>query len=162
MRIQTAYIRFQNCWTISSSCDFQAYLQRSQRWRFFNTALQWFKVLLGLPLVLPDFSPALLGTPRLVISAPKCSQTYHNHSHGTPLPVITDPSYSEGRLEFPPMFWHSPAIDASKFTPHILSDTAGVSQWLKYILVMYQLPYIGDLHQISHQLSTMCSCIIFY
>jgi len=92
MRIQTEYISFKNHWTISCSHDFQAHQQRSQRTCLSQTALQWFKVLLGLwsalsgmslalPAAnrlchrrsqvlpglwsaLPDLSPALLGAPR--------------------------------------------------------------------------------------------------
>jgi len=63
----------------------------------------------------PGLSPALSGAPRLVAVAP---------------------SYSEGRQECPPRVWYSPEIDASKFTLHILSDTPGGFQWLKYILLM--------------------------
>jgi len=59
--------------------------------------------------------PALPGAPRLVASAP---------------------SYSEGHQECPPRVEYSPEIDASKFTLHILSDTPGGFQWLKYILLM--------------------------
>jgi len=64
---------------------------------------------------LPGLSPPLPGAPRLVVGAP---------------------SYSEGRQECPPIVWYSPEIDASKFTLHILSDTPGGFQWLKYILLM--------------------------
>jgi len=60
-------------------------------------------------------SPALPGAPRLVVGSP---------------------SYSEGRQECPPRVWYSPEIDASKFTLHILSDTPGGLQWLKYSLLM--------------------------
>jgi len=81
-------------------------------------------------------SQALPGAPKVLSGAPRCFQTYHNHSNGTPVPVIRDPSYSEGLLECPPMVWYSPEIDISKFTLHILSDTPGGSQWLKYILLM--------------------------
>jgi hypothetical protein len=95
--------------TIRRSYDFQAYQKRSQRRCFSQTALLSFEVL-------PDLSPALPGAPRLVVSAP---------------------SYSEGRQECPPMVWYSPEIDAYKFTLHILSDTAGGFQSLKYILLMY-------------------------
>jgi len=94
--------------------------------------------------VLPGLSSALPGLPgasNVLSSAPRYSQTYHNHSHGTPVAVIRDPSYSEGRPECPPRVWYSPEIDASKFTLHILSDTPGVFQWLKYILLMYELIY---------------------
>jgi len=38
--------------------------------------------------------PRLPGAPKVLSGAPTCSQTYHNHSHGTPVPVIRDPSYS--------------------------------------------------------------------
>jgi len=88
---------------------------------------------------LPGLSLALRGAPRspkVRSGAPRCSQTYHNHSHGTPVAVSRDPSYSEGQQECPPRVWYSPEIDASKFTLHILSDTPGVFQWLKFILLM--------------------------
>jgi len=65
--------------------------------------------------VFPDCSTVIRGAPRLVIGAP---------------------SYSEGWQECPPRAWYSPEIDASKFTLHILSDTPGGFQWLKYILLM--------------------------
>jgi len=90
----------------------------------------------GLLSELPGLSQTLPGAPNVHSGAPRCSQTYYNHSHGTPVPVITDPSYSEGRPECPPSVWYSPEIDASKFTHHILSGTPGVFQWLKYILLM--------------------------
>jgi len=114
---------------MSSSYDFQAHLQCSQRRSFSQTALLWFEVL-------PELSPALPGAPKVLSASPRCSQTYHNHSPGTPVVVIWDPSYSEGRQECPPRVWYSPEIDASKITLHILSDTPGVFQWLKYILLM--------------------------
>jgi len=84
-------------------------------------------------------SQVLPGRPNVLSGAPRCSQTYHNHPHGTPVPVIRDPSYSEGRPECPPRVWYSPEIDASKFILHILTDTPGVFQWLKYILLMSTL-----------------------
>jgi len=40
--------------------------------------------------------------PNVLSGAPTCSQTYHNHSLDTPVPVIRDPSYSQGLLECPP------------------------------------------------------------
>jgi len=73
-------------------------------------------------LALPGLLLALPGAPRLVV--------------GTPRLVTGAPSYSEGRQECPPRVWYSPGIDASKFTLHILSDTPGGFQWLKYILLM--------------------------
>ena len=81
-------------------------------------------------------SPTLPCAPKVLSSAPTCSRTYHNHCYATPGPVIRDPSYSEGRPECPPRAWYSPEIDASKFTLHILSDTPGVFQRLKYIFLM--------------------------
>jgi len=77
-----------------------------------------------------------LGFPHWLGDSPRCSQTFHNRSHGAPIPVIRCPSYSEGWPECPPRVWYSPEIDASKFTLHILSDTPGGSQQLKYILLM--------------------------
>ena len=65
-----------------------------------------------------------------------CSQTYHNHCNRAPGSIIRDPSHSEGRPEYPLKVWYSPEIDTSKFTLHILSDTPGVFQRLKYILLM--------------------------
>ena len=76
--------------------------------------------------------------------SPRCSQTYHNRSHGAPIPVIRDPSYSEGRPECPPWVWFSPEIDTSNFTLRLLSHTPGGSQWLKYILLMWDESWIAD------------------
>jgi len=161
MRIQTGCMSFKNCWTISSSYDFQAHQQRSQRrWCCSQTAVLWFQVLPdlspvlldllsalpgllsalpGLLSALPGLLSALPGVPTVLSGALRCSQTDHNHSHGTPVPVIRDPSYSEGRPECPPRVWYSPQIDPSKFSLHIFSDTPGVFQWLKYILLMHFL-----------------------
>jgi len=55
---------------------------------------------------------------------------------GAPRLVVGAPSDSGGRQECPPRVWYSPEIDTSKFTLHILSDTPGGFQWLKYILRM--------------------------
>ena len=73
---------------------------------------------------------------RHVFGAPMCSQTYHNHSLGSLVPVIRDPSYSQGQPQYPARVWFSPEIDTSNFTLHILSYTPAGSQWLKYILLM--------------------------
>jgi len=109
IRIQTEYMSFENHWTIGSSYDLHAHQQHSQRrCSFSQTALLWFEVL-------PDMSPALPGTPWLVVGAP---------------------SYSEGRQECPPRVWYSPEIDASKFALPMLSDTPGGFQWQRYILLM--------------------------
>jgi len=82
-----------------------------------------------------------LGFPHWLGDSPRCSQTYHNRSHGAPIPVIRAPSSSQGRPECPPRVSFSPEIDASKFTLRLLSPTPGGSQWLKYILLM-SLEYI--------------------
>jgi len=81
-------------------------------------------------------SARLPGAPTVLHGASIWSQTNHNHSHGTSVPVIRDPSYTHCWRECPPMVWYSPAIDASKFTLHILANTPGGSQWLKHILLM--------------------------
>jgi hypothetical protein len=43
----------------------------------------------------------LLRTPKVHSGAPRCSHTYHNYSHRTPVPVIRDPGHSEGWPEYP-------------------------------------------------------------
>jgi len=153
MKIQTEYIGFKNCWTISSSYDFQLHQHHSQTRGFPQTALLRFEVLLdmspalsGLLSVLSDMLPALPGFSPALPGAPWCiqvlsgitmsSQTAHNQCHGTAGPGIRDPRYSEGRPKCPPKVWYSPDIETSKFTLDILSDTSGGSQWLKYILLM--------------------------
>ena len=128
---------FKNRWTISSSYDFQARRQRSQGRRCCSqTALLWFEVLPDLSPALPGLSSALPGASEVLSGTPMCSQTYHNHFDITPLPVIGDPSYSEGQPECPPRVSYSSEIDASKFTLHILSDSPGGFQWPKYIWLM--------------------------
>ena len=113
MRIQTEY----------SSYDFQAHQQRCQRRCCFSqTALLRFEVLPDMSPALPGLSRALPGAPRLVVDAPWL--------------VTGAPSHFEGRQECPPRVSYSPEIDPSKFTLHILSDTPGGFQWLKYILLM--------------------------
>jgi len=129
---------------MSCSYDFRSHRQHSQRWCYFSqTTLLWFEVLPDLSPALPSLSSALPGLslplpdgPDVPSCAPRCSQTYHNHSHGTHVPIIRDPRYSEGPPECPPRVWYSPDIDASMFTLHILSDIVGVCQWLKYIVLM--------------------------
>jgi len=76
------------------------------------------------------------GAPKVLSGALRYSPTYHNHSHGTPVSVIRDSSYSKCQLQSPPRFWYSPEIDASKFSLHILSHTPGGSWWLQYILLI--------------------------
>jgi len=109
----------------------------------------------------PGRSQVLPGASKVLSSAPRYSQTYHHHSHGTPVAVIRDPSYSEGRLECPPRVWYSPEIDSSKFTFHILSDTPGVFQWLKYILLM-SCDYLFSNRNISRHLVSQCVSQLYY
>jgi len=77
MRIQTEYMRFKNCWMISSSYDLQAYQWSSQmRCCFSHTALQWFVVLPGLSLALPGAPRLVVSSNRLVAGVPRCSQVH--------------------------------------------------------------------------------------
>jgi len=84
----------------------------------------------------PWLSEALLGAPKVLYGALRYFQTYPNHSHGSAVNVISDSSYTEGRQKCPSRVWYSPQIDASKLTLHIISDSPGGFQWLKYILLM--------------------------
>jgi len=93
-------------------------------------------VLQDLLSALSDLSSALPGAPKVFCRAPRFSQTYHNDSHHTPVQVIRDFSCSEGQPEYTSRVWYSPEIDAFMFSLHILWDTPGGSQWLKYILLM--------------------------
>jgi len=144
MRIQTEYMSFRNCWTISSSYDFQAHHQPSQRGCCFSqTPLLWFKVLpdmspalSGLWLALPELWPGLPGAPRLVIGTPRLVFGSPRLVVGTPRLVAGASSFSECLQECPPRVWYFPEIDTSKFSHHILSDTPGGFQWLKYILLI--------------------------
>jgi hypothetical protein len=97
------------------------------------------QVLSGLSSALPGLSPVLPGAPKVLSGAPRCSHTYQNHSHGIAVTVIRDPSYSEAWQECPPKVSYSPEIDTSKSSLHILLDSPGVYQWLKYILLMYYI-----------------------
>ena len=95
-------------------------------------------------------SQVLPGAPKVLSGAPIYSQTYHNPSHGSPVLVLRDLSYSKCWPECPPSVWCTPIIEASKFTHHILSNTSGGSQRLEYILLMlfrhphYQIPRWTD------------------
>jgi hypothetical protein len=100
------------------------------------------QVLPRLSTSLPDLWSELPGALKAHSGALRCSQTYHNHSLVTTVPIIKDSRYFEGRPECPPKVWYSPEIDTSNFTVHILSDTLGGFQWLNYILLMHW-PRIG-------------------
>ena len=108
----------------------QASRQSSQTCRWHSKACCWH------PEACCQHSQVLPGARKVLCGAPRCSQTYHNHSYSTPAPVITDPSDSEGQPECPPRVWSSPEINASKFTLHILSDTPGGSHRLNDIVLM--------------------------
>jgi len=111
------------------------------RWR---SQVPW-----SLSSALPGALRLVVGPPRHVASAPRCSQVHPKFSLAlrgvlkpipiTPVAVIRDPRYSEGRPEYPPRVWYSPEFDASKFTLHILTDTPGVFEWLEYILLRSML-----------------------
>jgi hypothetical protein len=68
-----------------------------------------------------------LGFPHWLGTSRRCSQTSHNSTNGAPIPVVRDPSYSDGQPECPPKVRFSPEIDALKFTLRLLSDTPGGS-----------------------------------
>jgi len=85
----------------------------------------------------PKFSPVLRRAPKLITITPIVLLYRSSEIPVTSVPVVWGPSYSEGLPEYPPRVWYSPEIDASKFTLHILSDTPGVFQKLKYILLMF-------------------------
>jgi len=84
MRIQTEYMSFKNLWTISSSYDFQAHQQRSQRRCFSQTAILWFEVPPDLSLALPGLSPALPGVSSALPGPPRCTQGSRWHSEEFP------------------------------------------------------------------------------
>ena len=84
----------------------------------------------------PKFSLKLWRVPKLITITPMVLLYQLSEIPVTLVPVIRDPSYSEGGLECPPRVRYPPEIDASKFTLHILSDTPGGFQWLKYISLM--------------------------
>jgi len=119
------------------------------------------QVLLGVAPALPGLSPVDIGASKVLTDGPKCSKTYHNHSHGTPVWVIRNPIYFEGRQEWAPRVWYSPEIDASKFTLHILSDTPEGFQWLKSIFQMQCncLLYFTYIYTLSRNLSLQLSSL---
>jgi hypothetical protein len=55
----------------------------------------------------------------------------------SPVPVISNCSYCEGRPKCTSRVGYSPVIDPSKVILHILSDTLETSHWLIYILLMH-------------------------
>jgi len=66
-----------------------------------------------LPQFVGDFCVSLVtrwAAPKVLSGALMYSPTYPRHSHGTPVPVIRDSSYSKGWPECLPRFWYSPEI----------------------------------------------------
>jgi len=86
----------------------------------------------------PKFTPLLRRVPEIIKITPLGYQYQSSEILVPPVPDIRYPSYSEGRPKCPPRVWSSSEIDSSKFSLHILSDTPGVLQRLKYILLMLQ------------------------
>jgi len=84
----------------------------------------------------PNISPALWRAPNLIKITPIVLLYQSSEITVTPVCVIRYPSDSDGLPEYPPKVWYSPETDPSKFTLHIVSDTPGVFQRLKYILLM--------------------------
>ena len=93
---------FENCWTMSSSYDFQAHRQHSQRRCFSQTALQWFEVLPGMSPGLPG-APMLFGASRLVIGTPRLEVSAPWHVVGAPRLVVGAPWCSQVHPKFSPV-----------------------------------------------------------
>ena len=55
-------------------------------------------------------SATLPGAPKVLSGAPTCFQTYHNHSHRTPVSVIRDPSYSCTGRQGSQLLWRPAGI----------------------------------------------------
>jgi hypothetical protein len=72
MRIPTQYMSCNNHWTISSSYDFQAHKQRSQKNMLF---------ILDCSTVIERTPRHVTGAPRFVAGASSCSQGCRRHSH---------------------------------------------------------------------------------
>jgi len=64
----------------------------------------------------PMFPPALWRVSKLIPIIPIILLYTSSDIPGTSVAVVSNPSYSEGQPECPPMVWYSPDIDASKFT----------------------------------------------
>jgi len=99
MRIQTVYMTFKNCWTISSSYNFQLHqLCSPRRCCFSQTAVMWVEVLPELLLALPDISLALPGLvsalPDLLLvhrDAPRCTRKFSLALQGVSKPITITP-----------------------------------------------------------------------
>ena len=85
----------------------------------------------------PKFFPAVRHAPKLIPITPIVLLYQSSQIPVTPVSVVRDPRYSEGRPECPPRVLYSPEFDAFQFTLHILPDTPGGFQRLKYILLMW-------------------------
>jgi len=126
------------CWPTKACCwRTQTSRRRTQTWRQrTQTCRQRTKTRRQRTQTCHRCSQVLPGAPKVLSGAVRCSRTYHNHFSGTPVPGIRDLSYSEGRPECCRRVWYSPEFDESKFTLHILSNTPGDFQRLKYNLLM--------------------------
>jgi len=84
-------------------CDLrcsQNWRWHSQNWRWRSQTCRWrSQDCHRRPHACRQRSQVLPGAPKVLSGAPRCSQTYHNFSHGTPVPVIRYPSYFEGQPE---------------------------------------------------------------
>jgi len=92
IRIQPEYMTCKNRWTISSTYDFPAHQQCSQRKCFSQSALQWFEVL-------PGLWPALPDAPRLVVGATRLDMSASRHVVG----ALTYHRCSQMHLKFSPV-----------------------------------------------------------
>jgi hypothetical protein len=67
MRIQSEYLSFNNCWTISSSYDFQVHLDHSRC----TCSIPGAPAALPKMMLIPDSSTVIRGASRLVAGAPR-------------------------------------------------------------------------------------------
>jgi len=88
-------------------------------------------------------SQMLPGASKVHSCTPRCSQTYHNHLHGTPVPVIRDSGHFEIMKECRPQVWYSPENNAFNFTLHSLAETPGGFQWQKFILLICSILHLN-------------------
>jgi len=87
-------------------------------------------------IIMQAFPKYNLWFPYFLCNRYRGSQTYYRHYNGTSVPVIRDPCFPKGRLNFPPRVWFSPEMDNWKFKPHPLSVTPGGSKWLRNNVLM--------------------------
>jgi len=96
---------FQACGQRFQACGrrFQACGRRSQACSRHSQACGWHSLNCGQRSQdCGQRSYMLPGALKVLSGTPWCSETFHTHSHGTPVPVITDLSFSEGQPDCPP------------------------------------------------------------